>query len=335
MARPWESSLHERALQALLQHRIGLVVNLQEIGEHAHCGPGVLPASGFSYLPETLMQHSIQYLHAGWQDMGVPNLASVLKIAQMMHRAITCERRKVAVHCHSGLGRTGLVLACYMVFCGQHSAAEAIAKTRQGRPGALQTHEQAMFVHVFGCFLRQLSCIWTAGPTSSGDSKHLSSAQLWDSSLDIIVRRPCAAISSFAPAAPASLRELIARQKLLLAGTQLQHYSHVPWLLVDLLQVRTHHKDQHSVPNLNRVHMLSCTSPAAAPIQRTIMWHNIHTLQAVDVCAELTAAIAYTGAGCAACPSSNTRLCAEHCNKVPARGRSSTVSLARQPVTSC
>jgi protein tyrosine phosphatase domain-containing protein 1 len=35
--------------------KVYAVVNLQERGEHPHCGDGILDESGFSYLPEELM----------------------------------------------------------------------------------------------------------------------------------------------------------------------------------------------------------------------------------------------------------------------------------------
>ena len=37
---------------------------------------------------------------------------------QVMEYVTTEERRKIAVHCHAGLGRTGLAIACFFVFTG-------------------------------------------------------------------------------------------------------------------------------------------------------------------------------------------------------------------------
>jgi atypical dual specificity phosphatase len=47
----------------------------------------------------------------------------------------------VAVHCAAGRGRTGTVLAAYLVSLGS-TAAEAIQKVRQLRPGSIETREQ-------------------------------------------------------------------------------------------------------------------------------------------------------------------------------------------------
>ena len=38
------------------------------------------------------------------------------------------EKRKIAVHCHAGLGRTGLAIACFFVFTGAMGADEVKIK---------------------------------------------------------------------------------------------------------------------------------------------------------------------------------------------------------------
>lgn len=50
-----------------------------------------------------------------------------------------------AVHCGAGLGRTGTVVAAWLVRRGR-SAMEAIAEVRRARPGSVETREQEMAV---------------------------------------------------------------------------------------------------------------------------------------------------------------------------------------------
>jgi len=54
----------------------------------------------------------------------------------------------VAVHCTAGLGRTGVVLACYLVTHGLN-AQNAMARVRRLRPGSIETEEQAQAVEEF------------------------------------------------------------------------------------------------------------------------------------------------------------------------------------------
>ena len=60
----------------------------------------------------------------------------------------------VAVHCGAGLGRTGVVLASYLVTTGM-SASSAIAKVRKLRPHSIETDEQAESVEWFARRQRQ------------------------------------------------------------------------------------------------------------------------------------------------------------------------------------
>ena len=54
--------------------------------------------------------------------------------------------RPVAVTCYAGIGRTGTVLACYLVSRGAEPA-DAVAEVRRRRPGSIQTPEQEAAVY--------------------------------------------------------------------------------------------------------------------------------------------------------------------------------------------
>ena len=51
----------------------------------------------------------------------------------------------VGVHCMAGRGRTGTMIACYLVSQGM-SAEDAIAEVRRARPGSIQTEAQEQAV---------------------------------------------------------------------------------------------------------------------------------------------------------------------------------------------
>lgn len=134
------------------------VLNLQEKGEHGGCGPdGVYESSGYSYNgAEDLMPHGISYYEFPWPDMTAPQQDVVLRSVQVMDYHIK-NKGKVLVHCHAGLGRTGLMIACYYVYSQHIPSAQAIALVRRNRPGAIQTTKQAEFINDFERHLWRLS----------------------------------------------------------------------------------------------------------------------------------------------------------------------------------
>lgn len=83
---------------------------------------------------------------------------------------IWSQGRRVAVHCHAGLGRTGLAIACSLVYSQRMQAAEAVKTVRAGRPGALQTAKQELFVYVFEQFVAHLRCCFPAAAAEHASS---------------------------------------------------------------------------------------------------------------------------------------------------------------------
>nr|XP_009513587.1 PREDICTED: protein tyrosine phosphatase domain-containing protein 1 isoform X2 [Phalacrocorax carbo] len=130
---------------------IKTIINLQCRGEHASCGNPLEQESGFTYLPEAFMEAGIYFYNFGWKDYGVASLTTILDMVKVM--AFALQEGRVAVHCHAGLGRTGVLIACYLVFATRMSADQAIIFVRAKRPNSIQTSGQLLCIREFTQFL--------------------------------------------------------------------------------------------------------------------------------------------------------------------------------------
>lgn len=86
----------------------------------------------------------IAFLCLPIQDGGAPTMEQVEKFVRFVNeqRAV---QHPVAVHCEAGLGRTGTMLAVYLISEGQ-GAAEAIANVRTIESAAIETPAQIQFL---------------------------------------------------------------------------------------------------------------------------------------------------------------------------------------------
>ena len=90
----------------------------------------------------------VKYLHVISNDMGVPESNDLLAAVDFIHSRLTHDE-PVLVHCLAGLGRTGTILASYLVKYQNMSADEAIQKVREERPGSIQSFPQEEIIFQF------------------------------------------------------------------------------------------------------------------------------------------------------------------------------------------
>ncbi|XP_048197083.1 protein tyrosine phosphatase domain-containing protein 1 isoform X1 [Perognathus longimembris pacificus] len=160
MARPSSELLEKyHIIEQFLSQGIKTIINLQRPGEHASCGNSLEQESGFTYLPEAFMEAGIYFYNFGWKDYGVASLTAILDMVKVMTFAL--QEGKVAIHCHAGLGRTGVLIACYLVFATRMTADQAIIFVRAKRPNSIQTRGQLLCVREFTQFLAPLRNIFS------------------------------------------------------------------------------------------------------------------------------------------------------------------------------
>ena len=93
----------------------------------------------------------LKHLHIPIRDFGVPTLAGIAEFVDFVQRVSA--GGGVAVHCGSGYGRTGTMLACYLVAQGQ-TASDAIREVRRLRPGSIETASQE---HIIAEWAKQVA----------------------------------------------------------------------------------------------------------------------------------------------------------------------------------
>ena len=91
---------------------------------------------------------NVNYLHVHSNDMGVPEFDDLTHAVDFIHSRIT-NNEPVMVHCLAGMGRTGAILACYLIKYLKMSASEATEKVRGERPGSIQSYPQEEIIFRF------------------------------------------------------------------------------------------------------------------------------------------------------------------------------------------
>lgn len=97
--------------------------------------------------PADLARHALAEIHLPVRNFTAPTPRQLEEgVAAIVHAVVN--DRRVAVHCGSGLGRSGTLVACYLVEQG-HVADEAIALLRALRPGSVETFGQVRAVKTY------------------------------------------------------------------------------------------------------------------------------------------------------------------------------------------
>ena len=121
-----------RDLQGVRDAGIGAVATLTE----------------YALPPEQLEAAGLVGRHFPIVDFSVPTIEQTRDFCAWVDEQ-NSEGRPVAVHCYAGIGRTGTMIACYLVAQGEGSTAEVLARIRRQEPAYVQTAGQEAFITVW------------------------------------------------------------------------------------------------------------------------------------------------------------------------------------------
>jgi atypical dual specificity phosphatase len=103
--------------------------------------------------PDWFEDRDVSYLHLRVEDFGAPSIEELDASVNFIEQQLQNER-PVMVHCAAGKGRTGTVLAAFLVKNEKLSAEQAIEKLRTIRPGSVQSVVQETAVSMYEKFIK-------------------------------------------------------------------------------------------------------------------------------------------------------------------------------------
>jgi hypothetical protein len=123
----------ERALSALSGGGVRLLVNFHERDHDPAC----------------LERHGLREVHLPVRDFAAPSQEQIGRGVEAILEARAAGEAAV-VHCWGGLGRTGTVLACYLLASGEGLGPEEVVRRLCAlRPGSVETQTQLMAVRAW------------------------------------------------------------------------------------------------------------------------------------------------------------------------------------------
>ena len=113
----------------------------------------IISLTGTPLNTDVVSQLGFEYMHS--HISGAPSIEQLEEIIKFIEQK-NAQSKPVLVHCGEGKGRTGTVLAAYLVYHGM-SADEAIRSVREKRPGSIESPDQENAIREFEKYLKKRS----------------------------------------------------------------------------------------------------------------------------------------------------------------------------------
>ena len=128
LAHPGYGGGLDAALDALRSHGITALVSLDEVGVS----------------PDVALEHGLAHRHIPITDFEPPTLSQADAFVTFVDDQLD-QGGQVAAHCQAGIGRTGTMLAAYLIAHGS-SVDQAIDDVRRRRPHSVESDSQRRFL---------------------------------------------------------------------------------------------------------------------------------------------------------------------------------------------
>jgi atypical dual specificity phosphatase len=123
----------------VMTHGVKAIVTVREVP---------LPSKWFS----NVNSDDVDYFHLRVEDYSAPSLEEIDNTIDYIQQQIS-KNKPVMVHCAAGRGRTGTILAAYLIKKENVTANQAIKKIRSIRPGSIQSNQQEMALYMYEKYL--------------------------------------------------------------------------------------------------------------------------------------------------------------------------------------
>jgi atypical dual specificity phosphatase len=128
-------------LHWVINNGINVIITVREVP---------LPSKWLEYI----RVNSVDYLHLKVEDYGAPTLDELDATGGYICRQIE-HGKSVMVHCAAGKGRTGTILAAYLLKENPGlTSYQAIRRVRKLRPGSVQSETQEQAIAMYEKYLR-------------------------------------------------------------------------------------------------------------------------------------------------------------------------------------